>query len=584
MEMKNRIRELENRLANYEYMEHYSLTEIPDDESFGFENDFDKNQEERHDDGLKFSEPVCSQQLFLESGSSDLIILKLSEVHGKDISPNNTSPNSLEIREQQKVHIPNELLRKLPTDFVFKMIEETHFYLTSIYLPFELEELIAKIQECCSEGYLQLSKLSNNSLRPLILVLLGLGQHYTGIKPKADIDIDAKEDTTCLPFFMSGICEIFPIKDINDVELVVVFIVCSYYFRAVNEDRNAILYSNFGIVLSLQLALHSGSSYNGLSEVECEKRCRIWWSAFSSNRFLCVKLGHPLILNLSQITAPYPKMLSTWDGKCTKSTFPNSDDLKHYIELSKISEEITNNIYLKRSSDNGRETNLKSFMEPIFTIIQRLVNWNKTLTANLRLNLHERKQGDGKEKRLKYSVHLNCCYLIHLSTVPVLYQLVLEQITCNQNGEKWSIKDLSQDLMTVLTVCFNAAVLTFNILSICYEETTLAIHGVLDPDYLYSASLTFAMGMILEPNEEFCTNFQSCLKILKHLTSQGNPNAKAKLLKIESFISSIDGSALKSYSNASTEFELGSESMKCDKNDIDMVIEPCMLELKAFFK
>ncbi|CUM66613.1 uncharacterized protein PRCAT00004284001 [Priceomyces carsonii] len=535
--MKDKIKHLEARLAEFDGQKNDPNPIVVEDKSWYVKDLRSSKLPPSTNDSTNFTKV---KDRHLEAGSSDIVISKLAEMQHINVSANDNFSNLYNNKLPQK-HISNkEGIKSMSLSYAEEMVSYAHFYLASVNLPFEEGYIRAKLRQFYSNGHWEF--LSDEYWKPLIYVLLALGQHYIGIRSDLAEGELCKEDKLVpetYPLFWAGLSEIFPLRNVYNDKIVIILILAAYYFRSINEDQNAVMYSTLAMQVSIQLNLHLQPEDNAYSEEDVEIRKRIFWSAFTTNRFLCAKLGHPTLLDASDITVSYPKMVSFDDGICKKITFPDAEDMKSFLELAKIAEDIVNVVYKKRSLSGKLAGDDGGLLASVDIIIRRLIDWNENLPSNFRLKLDERKHGDGRMKRLKCSLHLNYCYQIHLATVAVLYQLVHEK--AHAEDSSFSLANISLNILTMLTICINAAQLTTNIMITCFKETTIAVFGVVDVDYVFSASLTFSLSKFLGMSDEgnIQNSLNSCLDILQELSRKGNSNATAKFSKIRLFIQGL---------------------------------------------
>lgn len=544
--MKDRIRFLEKLIEDgKKSAEKYGIDIMTDQASFEYAASPDApivNVKEKKESSL-------------ESGSSDMLIHKMAEMQHIKLSDKSTDFNKSKLKLPPKRNSSYEDgINNVTLEEAEKLVDFVHFYLSSVNLPFEFEYIVKKLREFHLLGSWIFP--DDEYWKPLIYLLLALGQHYQGVRTDiVDNDDSGKTGSNAglFPFFTAGLSDIFPLNSFQNEKVVVILVLAAYYFRSVNNDLDAILYSSIAMDVSIQLNLHINPSEGIYLDEEVESRSRIFWTAYTTNRFLSAKLGHPISYDTSEITADYPKMLYFEDNECRSIEFPNAEDLKYYIELSKIAEEIVTVIYKKKSNSYPSAGSGK-FLESVHMIILKLIQWNESLPSNFRLRLNENNWKNKKENRLKCSIHLNYCYQVHLATVAVLFQLFHEKTTAQQESKEFNLSNLSPDKSTMLTICVNAAQLSTNILVTLLGNSSIAVFGVVDIDYVYSAALTFSLVNFLGTSEvnDIQKPFNSCLSILRQLSEKGNQNATDKYQKIKLL---VDGLDKKNRQNSKTTFK-----------------------------
>lgn len=546
--MKDRINLLEKRLEVYERKkpaEDYGMNMMEDQASFEYATNPD----------VPMINPKEKKESALESGSSDMLIHKMAEMQHIILSSKSSDSNKSNLKLPPKRNISHEDgINSVTLEEAEKLVDFVHFYLSSVNLPFEFEYIIKKLREFHLLGHWIFP--DDEYWKPLIYLLLALGQHYEGVRTDivdSDNSGERNSDTGRFPFFFAGLSDIFPLNSFQNEKVVIILVLAAYYFRSVNNDLDAILYSSIAMDVSIQLNLHINPSKGIYLDEEVEFRSRIFWTAYTTNRFLSAKLGHPISYDTSEITVNYPKMLYFEGDECSNIKFPNAKDLKYYIELSKIAEEIVTVIY-KKKSNSYLSAGSGKFLESVHMIILKLIHWNESLPTNFRLRLNESNWKYKKENRLKCSIHLNYCYQVHLATVAVLFQLFHEKTTAQQESQEFNLGNLSPDKSTMLTICVNAAQLSTNILVTLLGNSSIAVFGVVDIDYVYSAALTFSLANFLGISEvnDIQKPFNSCLSILKQLSEKGNQNATDKYEKIKLLVEGLDK---KSRKNSKTAFK-----------------------------
>ncbi|CCE82367.1 Piso0_002090 [Millerozyma farinosa CBS 7064] len=535
--MKDQIHLLEKRLEEYQgrkSAEEYGMDIIEEKTSIEYAASPD----------VPVTNTKEKKESSLESGSSDMLIHKMAEMQHIKLSNKGIDSSKSNLKLPPKRNIPREDgINSVTLEEAEKLVEFVHFYLSSVNLPFEFEYIVKKLRDFHSRGHWKFP--DDEYWKPLIYLLLALGQHYQGIRTDIVDNDDSSEKgagTGTFPFFSVGLSDIFPLNSFQNEKVVIILVLAAYYFRSVNNDLDAILYSSIAMDVSIQLNLHINPSKGAYSDEEVEFRSRIFWTAYTTNRFLSAKLGHPISYDTSEITANYPKMLYFEGNECSSIKFPNSEDLKYYIELSKIAEEIVTVIYKKKSNTYTSSAGSGKLLESVHRIILKLIRWNESLPSNFRLRLNESNWKYKKDNRLKCSIHLNYCYQVHLATVAVLFQLFHEKTRAQQESQIFNLSDLSLDKSTMLTICVNAAQLSTNILVTLLGNSSIAVFGVVDIDYVHSAALTFSLANFLGINEvnDIQKPFNSCLSILKQLSEKGNQNATDKYQKIKLFVEGLN--------------------------------------------
>lgn len=462
------------------------------------------------------------------SGSSDGIVKKLAEMQRPHENLGvRVAPDTLQSSSEMKEEIDNcgqklqHLMRNLTLKDALRLIDQCHFYLNDIYFPYDVNLLKLKLQRYYKPvthftSFLQEEK---TYFKPLVFLTIALGKRYFG----------ESDDMTqsLVSYSLMLVSPIINLRAQSENYLVVsVYTMASFYFRSMNLEDDAIMYSNLALQFATHINLYRIKREDKLQD---EIKSRVMWVSFGTNRTLSAKMGNPFILSAKQITRPLPKMISydeeeniipRQDGYSLEDRCPNEEDFQFYIQLTCVAEQICRVIYSQKSPEN--------LMSNLENIIQKLISWNSTLPENYQFD-ETSNINDRKRKRLICSLHLNYCFCIHLTTIPVLYSFV-EQKKKSQD----QIPMINQNLTELITICINAAEMTVNILMDLNKEKSLALFGVMDLDYLYSAALAFFMcgDVLCLRTVENKKSLGSCLYLLGEMSRYGNESAKLKYQRL----------------------------------------------------
>ncbi|VEU23386.1 DEKNAAC104541 [Brettanomyces naardenensis] len=488
-------------------------------------------------------EPICSPpdqvtavpnsiplRSSFDSGSSDGIVSKLAELENHHIhSETGIKPSPLQSSSEMKDEIDtcgnkvHHLMRLLTLEDAFELIDRCHFFLNDLYFPYDVSLMKLKLKR----SYRPVTHFSaflqkeNTYFKPLVLLTIALGKRYAGESSEISQSL--------LHYALLLVTPVINLRARSDNYLLIsVYTMASFYFRSISLENDAVMYSN----LALQFAAHIRlNNYDEGSVFEQETKSRIMWVCFGTNRTLSAKMGTPFILISNEIQRKLPKLISydedgTLMGGMAPSSerCPNEEEFRSYIELTCIAEEICKVVY-----NNNTSSTLTS---DLGKIIQRLILWNSSLPENYRFDRTFNAR-DKKHKRLICSLHLNYCFCIHLTTIPIMYSLVERK----KNFPDQQL-DLNENLSELVTICVNAAEMTVNILMSCHKVGALAVFGVMDLDYIYSASLSFFMcGDVLGIQQvENKRLLDSCLFLFKQMAKSGNKSAISRGQRLQDLI------------------------------------------------
>lgn len=444
------------------------------------------------------------------SGSPDQLADRLAKMQNHAINKG-TSAIISGLRRKDEFDINQNcvyaMMRSLSLEEALELTEKCHFFLNDIYFPYDIRLMKLQLTRLYRPitCFTHLLQEETSYFKPLVLLTIALGKRYFG-----------EEQDELTPIIMYALSLVSPVTKLRSKTrnylLVSVYTLASFYFRSVNEEDDAIMYSNLALEYAAHIGLHQ--SEKGLSVLESQTKSRIIWVSFAANRTLSAKMGNPFLLSFDDITREMPDMRS-YDEEGTLiddgNHCPSAEEFRSYLELTCVTEEICRAIYKNVPST-----------EDLGSIIQHLISWNSSLPENYKYDL-TLTSSDRKHKRLIFSLHLNYCFCINLTTIPILYSLV-EKKTAGQ----YHAADINGNLMQLITICMNAAEMTISILMSCYNQEMLATFGVMDLDYIYSSTLSCFMcgevlGLLVARSHKL---LGSALFLLQELTKAGNSSAK----------------------------------------------------------
>ena len=337
------------------------------------------------------------------SGSSDGIVMKLAEMQHPHVNLGvRVAPDTLQSSSEMKDEIDNcgqmlqHLMKSLTLKDALRLIDQCHFYLNDIYFPYDVRLLKLKLQRYYRSvthftSFLQEEK---TYFKPLVLLTIALGKRYFGESDNMTQSL--------VSYSLMLVSPIVNLKSQSENYLVVsVYTMASFYFRSMNLEDDAIMYSNLALQFAMHINLHRFKRENKLQE---ELKSRVMWVSFGTNRTLSAKMGNPFILSAKQITRPLPKIISydeegniipREDGYSLQDRCPNEEDFQFYIRLTRVAEQICKVIYSQKSPQN--------LMSNLEDIIQKLISWNSTLPENYRFDKTSITKDSKKRRSVSYT-------------------------------------------------------------------------------------------------------------------------------------------------------------------------------------
>lgn len=398
----------------------------------------------------------------------------------------------LSVLAEPKVSISN--CKKQITDDVFNilltldrtmLIENVTKYLDCGFMSYDPDGLVLKFGTDKS--------LEKEQVTPLLLVILAIGILY---RP----DLSKPDFTQSLRIYVASCKMTSLFYDNISVDNVELLGLNSWYLRAVDQKQSSIIVSAMSIQIAVMLRLHQNNSSGNNSE----RQRKVWWAAYSINRFFSVRSGYSTFLNKNLIRTPYPE-------------FPtlNSKDrvmINIMYDLALIAEEI-NDFYLHK------ETTGMFIIDKIMGLIQSLIKWKESSPIFTELN---------DLPRSLSSLNLNYSHLIQLTTIPVLLHLTMQKLS----GKQIILKSR---MLSIISICLKSALLSINILTHMSKDS-IANFGVFDIEYISTSSLIVGMVSVLNMNAEGFETLKLAMTLLDDIKKFGSPYASKNYAKLVKFL------------------------------------------------
>lgn len=252
------------------------------------------------------------------------------------------------------------------------------------------------------------------------------------------------------------------------------------YLLALNRKDSAYMYTGLAVRLAYTLGLHRevGRGFNGgVSELELEKRRRLWWNCYIWDRTVTIRLGHPVMINDDSMDVKLP--LTSHLLEEDRRFYPTPAHLLiEKIKLARISGLILTKIYRidkpKRLKDR--------FIVSAHSILNILRFWYNELNSQTL----DYSRLDPNKKRQSYSLHLHYNYCVVLTTRPLLLY-VFKDIVAGTDSEH------SPTTLAILKSCVNASMVSLKILQVLQGHDAYAIYSLTDNNFMFSLAVVLLL-------------------------------------------------------------------------------------------
>ncbi|ABN66467.2 positive regulator of PUT genes [Scheffersomyces stipitis CBS 6054] len=331
-------------------------------------------------------------------------------------------------------------------------------------------------------------------------------------------------------------------RDVNDtLEIIELYCLIAIYLRILDKKIASVSFTLHALQLCISLNLHKDRhlrSYE-INEKPQHYINRVWWGTFCLNRFFSSRIGQPVLVSIDTISNN-----ALFDAPQLALEANNSvnSSMKCYIELSKIADTITNELY-------STSFNNKQYLQSILSIMARLFDWSANIPESLKLSFPIKETEP--INRLSCSLYLNYLHHIYLTCIPILLNFAKMQISTyfKLNQLMYNplvIDDLPKNISRIIQSIINSGHLTMHIFKALYKGKFVRIFGFTDIDYLFSSSLIYLICIILridstnERSHIFQEQLENSMDWLNQMQKGGNLIARGKLNQIVSLVGNLE--------------------------------------------
>ncbi|KAK6457345.1 uncharacterized protein RJT20DRAFT_93712 [Scheffersomyces xylosifermentans] len=444
----------------------------------------------------------------------------------------------------------SEILKQLSYGRIMELNSYAISFISSGYMTVDQENFERKCLKYFENGQLKLGILNfKNKVDYFflkVLTVMALGEIYS---PNFVLGRNCVAEVPGLQYFKIVIkylpseFSFFGHRDINDtLEIIELFCLIAIYLRILDKKIAAVSFTLQALQMCISLNLHKDRHLRGheINEKPQHYINRVWWGTFCLNRFFSSRIGQPVLVSVDTITNNASFEIP---NASTPNVFSTSDScMKCYIELSKIADRITSELYATPFHN-------KQYLQSILSIMERLLDWNANVPEDLKLTFPLKETGP--DQRLSCSLYLNYLHHIYLACIPILLNFGKVQISnffkLNQlMYNPFNIDDLPRNISRIIHSIINSGHVTIHIFRALYKGGFIRIFGFTDLDYLFSSSLIFLICILLKidtSNEKYLLfedQLESSMEMMNEMRKSGNLVARGKLNQFVSLINSLE--------------------------------------------
>ncbi|KAH7194992.1 fungal-specific transcription factor domain-containing protein [Fusarium oxysporum] len=309
------------------------------------------------------------------------------------------------------------------------------------------------------------------------------------------------DNTLALTFYRKASTLIPDILAINSIETIQAFLLFGIYVLPIDPAGLSCTYLGIAIKAATQFNMHQRSDRD-LSPREIELRKRVWWTAYTLERRVCILHGRPVSVSRLEIDANPPIDLEELQPKEQVNTFQNNMAM---LRLTIFIEDARDGIFALKNSHNTPR--VKEFQK-IIQMKEKLHNYWQSLSQETCC----RDLTPGKPL-FRSNVHLTLTYyLVHiLIGRPFIFD------ESNIEVEKSLGTDWLRLRKEAVDDCLKSAVATIDLCQLLHDESTLSTSSYTEFSSCYAAVLALVAQGVSDKNNKLKDASKRGMELLREM-------------------------------------------------------------------
>ncbi|KAJ3961114.1 hypothetical protein N0V92_002167, partial [Colletotrichum tropicale] len=249
-----------------------------------------------------------------------------------------THPAPAESQSPAELRRVRKAVRDFPPRGVAEFLLEVCItYGTDLFFYFDQAQLTAELGAFYSDESCKLR--SDTGFVCFVLAVFALGSHWTSLARPAEEDERAvgKEEDPGRIFYDQARILMADLIDRPCLRSVQAAYVLGVYLMPASAISASYVYMGLALRKALAIGLHLEPDEPGLSEDEKEMRRRLWWSVYSLERTVTIKLNRPRSISQDIITARLPRPVP----RDAEQKFDNVQHQIVYAQLVRIIDKLS---------------------------------------------------------------------------------------------------------------------------------------------------------------------------------------------------------------------------------------------------
>ncbi|KAH7118353.1 putative PrnA-like fungal-specific transcription factor [Dactylonectria macrodidyma] len=306
---------------------------------------------------------------------------------------------------------------------------------------------------------------------------------------------------------------------VASLESVQACLLLAHYTMPLDTHGLAYTYLGLGIKMAIQNGMHRKYTGVELDPWTIETRNRLWWTAYTVERRVCVLHGRPASITAIEMDTELPKDLAEFRQRNQPSKFDNMLALIHLTGgLADIASSLT---FLRRCPKALQAT----YLERILSVRERLLTWWSTLPQDVQTP-------SVSSPLFRPNVHLKLSY--HLT------QIFTGRLFIFHESSRGSLTDgASKDMprrnrrATLVSDALEAAFDVMNLLELLHETKGLARESYTEFSSCRAALLLLLAQSINQRTERVRTAVKLGMRLIKLMSTGSNVSNQSEASVIE---------------------------------------------------
>lgn len=412
-----------------------------------------------------------------------------------------------------------EILKQFPPKSVADFLSSCCYELaTDSFFYFDQQDFQRKIDEVYLDESSQLRE--NGVFLCLVLMAFALGSQFANLKSKASAAWNTGNSSSPGRYFYSLASRLLPMATFEcSIQAMQTCLVTAVYLLPEHVYDKGYLYLSHALRIAISLDMHRRKAKDPNPAWDSEISHRLWWSVFSLERTVGIKLGRPASIATSEVLTPVPRALPSLDE------VQYFDNVSHQVANAKlvlIMDTIVKNLApdTTTTSESLQKTEQRQ---------QDLVDWKASLSPHLRL---DSLRPSGKGYRTVVHLHLNFHFASILVCRSALLSLLRRDLKVMFGKPDHQSMFDSDRLERLAENCVNAARSIIGLFEMLHQTENLGMFSFTDFQGCSIATVILLLESMRRGNRANSLSTDTGFSCLRYMATE-NQHAKLGIQYVE---------------------------------------------------